>query len=319
MRALTQRDRRAVMLGTALIGAALLLSFGVLPALGAFNAARDALATERGRLSRERAVVAAAPATEASLRRAERTLAAFAHTAFDAAEPELATLQVARLVETIASLSGTPEARTAPLGIELDDEEVTQLRVRVTGEAQFEQLMLLLHRIETGPALLRIDQLSVRTEDSRSSGGADAEALLAYTITVNATGLADRAQLVANAEPPAQEQSTADAPSETALLAALIDDPFRPGVNVPRAAAQAEPVAAEPTEDTMARLAIVGTVVLPGNRGLVMATWGTEPPRLLRIGDRIGGLRLQRVERGAAEFEDEMGSKTVVRIPKPGV
>jgi hypothetical protein len=151
MRSLTARDRRALKLGAVITGAALLLFAGLLPALREFATARNTLASERGLLARERDVVRGAPAREAKLRAAQATLAAFAHTTFDAAEPELATLEVARLIESIAKLGDLDNVRSAPLGIEVTDDEITRLRVRVTGEADFAQLMLLLQRIEAGP------------------------------------------------------------------------------------------------------------------------------------------------------------------------
>jgi hypothetical protein len=317
MRMLTSRDRRALRLGTIVIGAALVVSLGVLPGVRAFGAARDTLASEHRLLSRERDVVRSAPAAEASVRAAEHALATFADAAFDAAEPELATVEVARLIESIANLSGIAGVRSAPLGIELDEDEMTRLRVRVTGEADFGPLMLLLQRIEAGPALLRIEQLSV-SADRRAGRAADADPLLVFAITVSGTGLPDRARLIESSTAPVAMRRPETMPSEAALLEALVDDPFRPGVNLPGATQRAEPLAAEPAPAVVIRVVISGTVVLPDNRGLVMATWGTEPPRLIRVGDSIGGLRLVRVEPGAAEFEDEKGSRTTVHVPKPG-
>jgi hypothetical protein len=317
MRALAARDRRALKFGASIVGAALLLFVGVLPALRAFATARDTLASERGLLARERDVVRGAPAAEAKLRAVEATLATFAYTTFDAAEPELATLEVARLIETIAKLSEL-DVRSAPLGIEVTADEITRLRVRVTGEADFAQLMLLLHRIESGPVLLRIDELAVRSDDRERSTTTETSPLLTFAITLSGTGLADRARLLRlDAEPMGMRQRE-DLPSETALLEALIDDPFRPGVNLPGSERGEETLPVDSAPNADARLAIMGTVVLPHDRGLVMAALGTEPPRLIRVGDRIGGLRLVRVEPGAAEFEDESGSRTIVRVPKPG-
>jgi hypothetical protein len=141
----------------------------------------------------------------------------------------------------------------------------------------------------------------------RNTAGGDQ--LLTFAITLSGTGLADRARLVRLDVEPMRMPQRADLPSETALLEALIDDPFRPGVNLPGSERSEEVLPAQPAPSADARLAIMGTVVLPRDRGLVMAALGADPPRLIRVGDRIGALRLVRVEPGAAEFEDESGSR----------
>lgn len=316
MRTLTARERRIVAAGGGTVVVALIVTFGILPAVRAYTTARATLVAELDLLDREREAVQHSFATDAALRRAEHTLAALAHSVFDAAEPELATLEVARMVEAIAALSGVANARNTPLGIELAEHDVTHLRVRTAGETGFAQLALLLQRIEAAPMLLLVEQLSVRAADNRVSA-ATGEPMLAFAITIRAIGFADRRRLVSGENSQPAMPARTDGLSETALLAALIDDPFQPGLNVPGAVQDAETALPE-FAGTAPRIAVLGTVVLPDRKGLVMARWGSDPPRLVRVGERVGGVRLIRVEPGAAEFEGDDGETFLVRVPKPG-
>jgi hypothetical protein len=61
---------------------------------------------------------------------------------------------------------------------------------------------------------------------------------------------------------------------------------------------------------------LVGTAVSGESGGFVMCQVGNEPPRIVRIGEEVGGLTLQAVFRGEAEFTRSDG--TVVTLSVPG-
>lgn len=101
----------------------------------------------------------------------------------------------------------------------------------------------------------------------------------------------------------------------------LPDDPFDPdrgGVvtqagEVAPAASVAAPVAAPEQV-----VALVGTVVRPDGGGIAVCQVGNQPPRVLRVGERIGGLTLLEVGQGRAAFRNQTGATVSLRLATPG-
>lgn len=97
----------------------------------------------------------------------------------------------------------------------------------------------------------------------------------------------------------------------------LPDDPFdsdRGGV-----VTQAGEVASPPTLLVPEQpVSLVGTVVKPDGGGVAVCQVGNQPPRVLRIGERIGALTLLQVEQGRAAFRDSTGARVSLRIITPG-
>jgi hypothetical protein len=314
---LKTRDRRALIAGGTLIAAALVLTFVVLPSVRSFSTARQELSMERSLLDREIRAVAQAGDAAKALRLAEGELGRLATASFDGSEPALATGELARHVEAIGALTGVTPLHIEPLGAQGGTSGTSRVRIRTAGTTTYGSLIVLLHRIETAPVPMSIEQFAVRLSDGVPEDE-DVEPLLAFTLVVQALALEDRARIATfDRADHAQHTSGDELVSEAAIIASLTDDPFQPGVNVPGrtpsfAATKTGPV----TPPGSIRL--VGTVALPENRSVVMAQWGTEPARIVRIGEQIGALVLRRVEPGSAEFEDESGSRLTVRVPKPG-
>jgi hypothetical protein len=106
------------------------------------------------------------------------------------------------------------------------------------------------------------------------------------------------------------------------LASALDHDPFHPERRRPaeRFRLPGEALAASAGSDSVAPPAItlIGTAVLPEGRGFAMCRWGAEPPKLVRIGERVGDLTLRQVERGRALFLTTSGKRLEVRVPKAG-
>jgi hypothetical protein len=99
------------------------------------------------------------------------------------------------------------------------------------------------------------------------------------------------------------------------VLAALDKDPFhpqrrRPARRLQSAGGNVIPVALS--------VQVIGTAVLPDGHGFAMCAWGGAPPRIVRVGERIGEWTLRAVSQGAAEFTSSTGVNAVVRIAKPG-
>jgi hypothetical protein len=111
--------------------------------------------------------------------------------------------------------------------------------------------------------------------------------------------------------------------SAALLTAAVGHDPFHPerrkpalrfrlpGEGLPTDSAATAPAPGGP-------FLLVGTAVMSQGGGFAMCQWGSEPPKLVRVGERIGTMTLKGVARGQATFVDATGRTVEVRVPKAG-
>jgi hypothetical protein len=76
--------------------------------------------------------------------------------------------------------------------------------------------------------------------------------------------------------------------------------------------------AAEPSPSPPPALRLLGTVVLLDGGGVAMSQLNGEPPRLVRVGERIGDYTLRSVRQGHAVFVDRQGSPLQLHVPRPG-
>ncbi len=107
------------------------------------------------------------------------------------------------------------------------------------------------------------------------------------------------------------------------VLAVIDIDPFHPERRRPRVRFRmpGERVtlvrtARRPT--ARPRLALRGTVVLPGGGGLAIVDQGRGATTMVRVGERVGDLTLRSVDREQAVFTTPGGSRIVVRVRKAG-
>lgn len=63
---------------------------------------------------------------------------------------------------------------------------------------------------------------------------------------------------------------------------------------------------------------LVGTVTATDGGGFAMCQVGDETPRIVRVGQTIGGLTLEKIEQGAALFVSASGERIELRVPKVG-
>lgn len=111
-------------------------------------------------------------------------------------------------------------------------------------------------------------------------------------------------------------------PGGSALAPALELNPFHPerrrptqrflmpGDSVPAASPDSAAVQAQ-------ALRLVGTAVV-GNGGFAMCQWGTEPPRLVRVGATVNEITLELVAPGRAVFRAAGGKRLELRVGKAG-
>lgn len=196
LRTFADRDRRAVLLGLAVLVPVLLYITAVRPYRAALADLRERAAAEHALLQREEALIAGANAAPAGIAgvhaRADNAAMRLVH----APNVPLAEAEVTGMLETLATLSRVLliEMRgVEPPRARADDDDVVSirpLRLAVRGESDLEGVLLFLQRIETNPLLLRVVELSVAPV--RQAGGAGAaNGVVQFGITVEAYTPAD--------------------------------------------------------------------------------------------------------------------------------
>ena len=174
MRGLSQRDRRALLLGGVVLGPALVWMGVVRPYRGLLDDYRDRLVAEQALLDRERGVLEEVPTLPARLDAARTALDGWNARFVQSANPALAEAEVTSLLGKIAresrvllqevgSLTLPPEV-VAPEGL-------LPFRLSVRGESDFEGVLRFLNGMEQDPLLLRIVGLSMEPVPFTPGGG----------------------------------------------------------------------------------------------------------------------------------------------------
>ena len=139
----------------------------------------------------------------------------------------------------------------------------------------------------------------------------------AVTIDPLPPRLASRSSAIGVAVP---EPSAGTTPAQ--LAAALNKDPFHQERRNPlerfRLPGESLPGPAAAPDATGSSFQLIGTAVMPEGRGFAMCQWGADPPKLVRIGERVGTLTLKTLTQGRAVFVDAGGRTMEVRVPKVG-
>lgn len=63
---------------------------------------------------------------------------------------------------------------------------------------------------------------------------------------------------------------------------------------------------------------LIGTALLPEGRSFAMCRVGTEAPKVVRVGEQVGGFTLKTVTQGRAIFLNAQGGTLEVGVPKAG-
>ena len=110
---------------------------------------------------------------------------------------------------------------------------------------------------------------------------------------------------------PAGESTELEVPSQP-----LLNDPFRPGRQLPNAIAS---VAAKPDSVmpvSVAAIRLLGTVVRPTG-SFALCQLPTDVPRIVRVGDRLGELTLILLEQGRVVFQAPRGARLELSLSQP--
>ena len=174
MRALSDRDRRALLVGAMLLGPALLWIAVVRPYRNTLADLQDRLVSERALLDREKAVLQEAGTFPARMDEARTALNQWDARFVRSANPALAEAEVTAVLEDVARDNRVllQEARSMPLppGTTAPD-GLLPLRLSVRGESDFEGVLRFLNGMEQHALLLRVVGLSVEPAPQTGGGG----------------------------------------------------------------------------------------------------------------------------------------------------
>lgn len=193
-RALPARDRRALVIGTLLLGPMLLWAGVVRPYRATLADLQDRLAAERSLLEREKAALREAPELPARLADARVALERWEAGLVRSQNPALAEAEVTALLEGIARDSRVllQEARRVQVPIDTPvPEGLEPFRLSVRGESDFQGVLDFVHGMEREALLLRIVGLAVEPVRP-SSGGRDEDDVqpgtMSFVVVVEAFG-----------------------------------------------------------------------------------------------------------------------------------
>lgn len=199
---MTSRDRRAITLGTAILLPSLFFVWGVKPYFAALSDARQQLSVEREALARERTAIAAAHRNPQLQQNADAAMRAMTPRLFEGRDDVMASAELASYIADVARQNrvwlqdaATRPAVQAPGG-------VRTLRVEMRAESDLRGVLAMLHALETGQKLVRIDRLDIsRMTKAASKDGTETLAVSA-TIVAFALGSISPAAIPAGATAP---------------------------------------------------------------------------------------------------------------------
>jgi type II secretory pathway component PulM len=174
---MADRDRRAILIGLAIILPAVLYVSAFRPYRALLNDTRAQLEAQRSLLARELALLAAAPTMPAKLADARTQVFRAEAQLVRASNGPLAEAQLTRYLEEQAGGSRVllQELRSVQLTKRDEPPEgMRLLRVAMTGESDLEGVVRFLHKLETGAMLIGIRQLTLERVEPRSTTSSNA-------------------------------------------------------------------------------------------------------------------------------------------------
>lgn len=174
---LSARDRRAVLIGALLLVPAVAWSQGVLPYLRAVREARAELRSERGLLDRELQVLAGAGRYPAEFGAGAERLLAEVPRLIGGGDDGAASAALAGYVRGVAQAARVHLTRVEPATSADAGAGVTSLPLEVSGEADLEGVMTMLHLLETGPKLVHVTGMTLETGEPPAAAPAPTDYL----------------------------------------------------------------------------------------------------------------------------------------------
>lgn len=179
---LSARDRRALVAGAAVLVPVLALQSIVRPAARFISELRTELESERNMLAREERMIMDAPQFPRAIAHAERALSAHAVRLFHGDDAMAGLSAIGLYVDTRARESGLVMRRSDVVQLNADSVETGRLRIAIQAAGDLDGMLRLLHALETGPKLLRVNRLSITAPASPAYGNAQQPLLLSAEV-----------------------------------------------------------------------------------------------------------------------------------------
>jgi len=174
---LSSRDRRALTIGAVVLVPALAWTLVVAPYLRSVEAASERLAAEREVLRREFELLAAADEYPAVLHEGAERLLRVAERLFGGENPAMAGAALAQYLQANGRESRVLLTRLEPVPAQEAGVGLITLPLRVQGESDLQGLLTLLHSLESGEKLVRVDNLRIQGLRTALASGNGAEVL----------------------------------------------------------------------------------------------------------------------------------------------
>ena len=181
LREISAKDGRAIIIGVSILAASGFYLKGVRPFMTALSDSRERLAVARTTLARERNVIAMAPTQPALRQAADSAMLSIEPRLFTGRDDVMAGAELAAYLDVATKESRVllQDASTRPGSVSASG--VRTLRVDIRAESDLRGILALLHTLEWGDKLIRIERLDL----SRLPNAADDDRT--ETISLNAT------------------------------------------------------------------------------------------------------------------------------------
>ncbi|HEX2077483.1 MAG TPA: GspMb/PilO family protein [Longimicrobium sp.] len=166
------RDRRAILIGAAVLAPAFAWTFAAGPYLAAVADAGDRLALERRLLGGELELLASASAYPKAFDAGAERLLAAAPRLMAGDDEGAAAAALAGYVRRLAQMGTANLTRVEPAASYDAGGGVRALPVGVTGETDLEGLLTFLQLLESGPKLVHVQELRLEASSTPAGGGA---------------------------------------------------------------------------------------------------------------------------------------------------
>lgn len=156
---LSPKDRRALLVGAAIAGSALVFAFGVKPYLRELQATREELQWQRDLLGRERSAVSAAKRYPGVLESRQNDLARESAPLFDGADDLSATSDLSDQISQAALTNRVLIQQIETRNSEAMNDGLYAVSIDLRGEGDFEGILHFLNSLEKGKKLIRVSRL----------------------------------------------------------------------------------------------------------------------------------------------------------------
>jgi len=185
---MSDRDRRALFWGIAILVPSLVFVFGVKPFLATLGQNRDQLSVERETLSRSRAAVAAALENPDLQRIADSAMRAMKPRLFEGRDDVMATAELVSHLGAVAMEHHVLLQDAATRPTKVSDGGVRELHVEIRAESDLQGLLRFLAALESDEKLLRVERLDI----TRTMANRDADGVEPISIAASIVGFAIR-------------------------------------------------------------------------------------------------------------------------------